>query len=249
MAYEQPGAGALDLFPCRYGQSRLTFRGPRARLDRPYVVALGGTETFARTVSAPWPALVEKRLGRTVANLGCVNAGVDVYLADPSLRDIAAGADLRIVQITGAANLSNPYYTVHPRRNDRFVMATPALRALFPEVDFTEFHFTRHLLLSLARRGPERFAQVADALRALWVDRMAMLLDTIGAPTILLWLAPRPIPAEGDLNTDPVLVDAAMVAAVRPKASDLVVALTDAADAAAHSRVAVLVASALARRR
>ncbi|MDR5653142.1 DUF6473 family protein [Ruixingdingia sedimenti] len=250
MAYEHPGAGALDYFPCRYAASRLVFRGPRARLDRPYAVALGGIETYGKFIADPWPARLARATGRAVVNLGCVNAGLDSYLADPDLTAIAARADLRVVQVLGAQNLTNRYYAVHPRRNDRFLRATPQLQRLFPDVDFTEFTFTRHLLGALARRGPERFPAVVRELRRCWAERMEALFDRIGGPTILLWIgetAPPPPTAAPRIDRDPPLVDAAMLAAAARRAESLVQVLTGPTDPGPAGKVFAPLEEAAAR--
>lgn len=42
MTYDALGAGALDYLPCRYGTSKLLFRGPRRPLKDPYLVFMGG---------------------------------------------------------------------------------------------------------------------------------------------------------------------------------------------------------------
>jgi hypothetical protein len=57
----------------------------------------------------------------------------------------------------GAQNLSNRLYTVHPRRNDRFLRASGILRTIYRDVDFTEFHFTRHMLDHLRCLSEDRF--------------------------------------------------------------------------------------------
>lgn len=223
MAYDYPGEGALDYYPCRYGKSKLLFRGPRRDLERAYVAVLGGTETYGKFVPVPYPVLVEETTGIRMVNLGCVNAGLDVYVNDPAVLEIAAGAQATVMQIVGAQNLSNRFYAVHPRRNDRFLGATALLRDLYPEVDFTEFHFTRHLLRSLHADSPERFKLVAAELRAAWVARMVGLLDHIPGTTVLLWLAnhaPQPPGRQPDLLADPLLIDADMIAAARTHASD-----------------------------
>ena len=221
MAYAFPGEGALDYFPCNYGNSRLTFRGPRRSLDRPYVAFLGGAETYGKYVPDPFADLVEDEIGFASINLGCVNAGADVYLAEPEVIRIAQGAEAVVVQVMGAANLTNRYYVVHPRRNDRFIAATPLLRALFREVDFTEFNFTRHMLTTLEATSKERFEMVVEELRRTWVERMGDLLGQLPARTILLWMAdcaPMPQAQRRGLREDPLLVDRAMMAELVPKA-------------------------------
>ena len=151
MSVHGGGQRALEYYPCRYGTSRILFRGPRRLLDGSYVAFLGSTETYGRFVEAPYPALLEDRLAVSCVNFGVVNAGVDLYLNDPGVMGLAAGAGAKVVQVMGAQNLSNRYYSVHPRRNDRFLRASDRLEALYPEVDFTEFHFVRHLLGKLGR--------------------------------------------------------------------------------------------------
>ena len=221
MAYAFQVEGALDYFPCRYGTSRLVFRGPRRALDRPYVAVLGGTETYGKYLAQPFAGMLETATDLAVVNLGCINAGIDVYLNEPDVLEVAAKASVTVVQLVGAHNLTNRYYAVHPRRNDRFLHATPLLRSIFRDVDFTEFHFTRHMLTSLQANSAERFEAVADELRQAWVGRMQQLLKRLPGQTVLLWMADHP-PARGFgamLRADPVLVDADMVAAVRPQAS------------------------------
>ena len=222
MAFAFPGATALDYTVCHYGNSRVQFRGPRCDLSGGYVACLGGTETFGKFVPAPYPELVQARLDVPLANLGCVNAGIDVFLNEPAIVDVAAGARVTVLQILGAQNLSNRFYTVHPRRNDRFVHAAPGLKALYRDIDFTEFHFTRHLLGALLRKSPDRFALVAEELRMAWLSRMKLLLARLPGPTLLLWIAnhaPPPRRQTMSLQQDPLLIDAEMLAAIRPIAN------------------------------
>ncbi|WP_054300760.1 DUF6473 family protein [Gemmobacter sp. LW-1] len=220
MSFTGPGAGAPDYAPCRYGASKLSFRGPAARLDQPYWAMLGGTMTYGKFVEHAYPALVARATGHAVVNLGIPNAGVDAYLGDPEVLAIAAGAEAVVLQIPGAQNLSNRYYRVHPRRNDRFLTARPLLRMLFREVDFTEFNFTRHMLTELRRVSPLRFERVADELRAAWLERMQALIEVLAVPVTLLWAGENPPPVGGvDMAADPLLVTRAMVDALRPAAA------------------------------
>jgi hypothetical protein len=220
------GAGALDYFPCRYGASRSVFRGPERDLSRPYVAMLGGSATFGKYVERPYPALLEQVLGRPVANLGGLHAGPDFYLSDPATLAVAAGARVAVVQVTGAEAMSNPLYTVHSRRNDRFLMATDTMRALYPEVDFTDIHFTRHLLLVLQRTDPDRFQTVVRVLQANWTDRMRTLLRWLPRRRLLLWLADTAPPEVADSpDKGPLFIDRAVLDALRPEVTEVVEAV------------------------
>lgn len=217
------GAGALDYSPCRYGASKALFRGPKQDLSRPYIAVLGGSATFGKYVADPYPVLVERALGCPVVNLGGLNAGPDFYLSDEGLLELAGRARAAVVQVTGAEGLSNPFYTVHYRRNDRFLAATPQLRALFPEVDFTDVHFTRHLLLMLHRTDPQRFALVVETLRTNWLARMRALLSRLPGRRLLLVLADAvPSAGEDGLGAGPLFVDPSLLAAVRPEVAGIV---------------------------
>lgn len=216
MSYELKSAGALAGEPCRYGQSRLLVRGPRKPLDEPYVAFLGGTEVYGRFVEFPFVDSLQARLGVDCVNLGSVNAGLDSFAQDDTLIEVARKARLTVVQMLGAQNISNPYYRVHPRRNDRFLQAHPALKTLYPEVDFTEFHFNKHLLCTLRDISAQRFEQVRDQLQRSWVERMTALIDQLDGRVLLLWLRYE-LDAGAGFPEEPVLVDRAMAEALRPK--------------------------------
>ena len=219
------GAGALDYSPCRYGAAKAVFRGPACDLTRPYVAMLGGSPTFGKYVDQPYPALVGQALGHPVANLGGLNAGPDFYLSDPAALKVAAGAKVAVVQVTGAEALSNPFYTVHSRRNDRFLAATPRLRDIFPQVDFAEIHFTRHLLQVLERSDAAACAQVVQGLKDAWLARMRQLLGQLPQRRVLLWIAEAPPPEQAlTLDPAPPFIDRTLLDALRPEVSDLVIA-------------------------
>lgn len=217
MAYAFPGEAPVDYAPCRYGDSRLLFRGPFRVPAGGYCVALGGTETFGRSVVEPWPALLEHSLGRMVINLGLPNAGPDVYLRDPSTAAIAINATTAFLQLPGALNLSNRFYSVHPRRNDRVLRIMPDLKALYPGLDFIEFNFTNHLVSRLHDVDPQCFRDLREELRRVWTARMGELLARLPAQVVLVWLGEMQIPGEGVLGSvlTPALVDRAMVSAIR----------------------------------
>ncbi len=225
MTCETLGDAALDYFPCRYGASKLTFRGPRRRLEGDYVAYLGGLETFGKFMETPFPALVEQDTGLRSVNLGCANVGIDAYLKDNALMEVCAGARATVIQIMGAQNMSNRFYTVHPRRNDRFVSASKLLLRIYPEVDFTEFHFTRHMLTTLAETCPDRFDMVREELRHAWVARMRTLIERTDGKAVLLWLAGHAPDQPGQASirrAEPLFVERDMIEAVRCHADAMV---------------------------
>ncbi len=231
--YENPGEGSLDYCVCRYGHSRLLFRGPKRKLDVPYCAIVGGTETYGKFIETPYPALLEQQTGLPVINLGCVNAGIDAFMNDSAVAEICAGARVSVVQTLGAQNLSNRFFTVHPRRNDRFVRASKTMKAVYPEVDFTEFHFVRHMLVTLRDTSPERFALVEYELKTAWVARISALARGIPGKTVLLHVSAPPREGEGDLGPEPLFIDEEMIAGAGAEFDRVVqVAPSDAARAA-----------------
>ena len=229
MSYEKAGGAALDYMPYRLGESRIAFRGPRPDLSRNPLVCLGGTETYGKYVARPFPALLAEATGTACVNLGVMNAGVDVFLAEPSMLELARRARLTVIQLPGAQNMSNRYYTVHPRRNDRFTGASQVMKMVFREIDFTEFHFTRHMLGALAARAPERYAILRTELQQAWVARMKTLIERIGGEKVLLlWFADHaPAGAETPygLGRDPLFVERAMIEQLRPRVAGVVEAV------------------------
>jgi len=223
MAYEHMGGSALDYIPCRYGKSKLLFRGPRRKLDKPYVAVLGGTEIYGKYVEDPLPTMLESMLRETVVNLGCVNAGTDVFTNDDTLMDICINAKATVIQIAGVQNMSNRFYSVHPRRNDRFLKASNLLSTIYRDVDFMEFHFTRHLLTTLEAHSPEKFQMVQQELKDAWVARMKSMLTRIDGKVVLLWMADHAPDDEVDWRIqDPMFVDRAMLVQLAPLTAGLV---------------------------
>lgn len=230
MAYHDLGEGALDYVPCRYGKSKLLFRGPKRRFDAPFVAVLGGTETYGKFVADPFPALAEELIGMPVVNFGLVNAGIDVFANDETIMRAASDAAVTVIQISGAQNMSNRFYAVHPRRNDRFLRASTLLKTIYRDVDFTEFNFTRHLLNALREDSAEKFAMVEQELKEAWVARMKTLIAKIGSRVVLLWLSdhgPDSCTTNPETGGDPLFVDREMLQAVLPYTSGLVEVVVD----------------------
>ncbi len=229
MRHETLEGAGLNYAPCRYGTSRMFFRGPRRPLDGQYVAFVGGTETYGKYIPRPFPQLVEEGLGIVCANFGVINASIDAFMHEKMVQAACHDSVMNVVQIMGAHNMSNRFYTVHPRRNDRFVQASTVLRAIFPEVDFTDFHFTRHMLGTLHGLSPERFEIVRVELQEAWKARMRTFLRDIGPRTALLWFAAH-LPSDAafedrkdPFRADPLLVTRSMVDEMRPLVQSVVV--------------------------
>ncbi|TNC74072.1 DUF6473 family protein [Rubellimicrobium roseum] len=233
----------LGVEPGRPVRPALRFRDPERRPPGGHVVFLGGAETRGEVLERPFPALVETALGVPCLNLGVAQASAEAFLADPEVVGTCRGAALTVIEVMGAANLSNRLYAVHPRRNDRFLRALPALEAIVPGVDLCGVCFTRHLLRELRAAAPDRFDLVREELRLAWRARMRTLIERVGGPVLLLRLPPE----EGDpvLGPDPLFVTDAMVEALRPWVAGIVEVPAGAGrwtpeerEAAAHREVA-----------
>lgn len=223
MSYEALSPGGLDYLPCRYGNSRVLFRGPRRTLSDPFIAFFGGTTTYGKFIQTPFPDELEADLGITCANFGSLNGGVDVFATDPFLREVTTKAAVTVIQITSPRNMSNRFYRVHPRRNDRFVDASALLRAIYRDVDFAEFNFTNHMLQRLITVSPERFGPVVDELRAAWVARMRLVLSQIPGKSVLLWASDQtPDEAHSDPASDLAFVSRVMLDEVKPLATHYV---------------------------
>lgn len=229
MTFEYMGGGALDYLPCQYGESKLSFRGPPANLDEPYCAVLGGSESFGKFLERPFPSLLENLRGTPVVNLGFLNAGTDVFANDETVLNICNKAEMTVIQIMGAQNASNEYYSVHPRRNDRFLNASNLLHSIYRNVDFTDIHFTGHLLHVLADQSREKFMTVRNALKENWVKKMQSILDQINGPVVLLWLAdhtPGQVSQKGLIESEPMFVDRDMISQLNGPIVDIVEIIT-----------------------
>lgn len=227
MSNESMGPKALDYLPCRYGTSKLVFRGPRRDLTRPFVAFVGSTETYGKFIAEPYPSLVEKSLQLACINFGLLNAGIDAFVHDPFVVETASQAEVTVVQVMGAQNMTNRFYTVHPRRNDRFVSASSLLQTIYREIDFSEFNFNKHMLSDLLTVSPDRFETVKLELQQAWLARMRLILGGIKGKTILLWFAAGAPPEQAandanGLGGDPLFITRQMIDEVTPMVTKVV---------------------------
>jgi len=199
----------------------LLFRGPKKTPKDPYVAFLGGSETYGKFVTSPFPDLAGPDLGMSHINLGCHNAGLDAFLNDDTAQSICRRGEITVLQAFSASDLSNRFYAVHPRRNDRFIQASPMLERAFPMVDFMEFNFTRHLLTRLQAESPAGYRSVVQALRETWVVRTNQLVRRLNGQVILLWFGDAPRRSTPQ-HTGPFLVTKRMIERVQSNCLDCV---------------------------
>jgi len=222
MSFGALGPGGLDYLPCRYGTSKILFRGPRRRLDAPHIAFFGGTTTYGKFIPAPFPDLIDAQIDAVCVNFGCQHAGIDVYVADPFLRQVATTAQVTVIQITSPGNMSNRFYRVHARRNDRLLEVSELLRALYREVDFEAVNFINDMLHRLHEISPDRFLVVLDELQAAWMSRMRLLLSQIPGETVLLWASDfAPPEFARDIDADPAFVTRRMVDELSPRVTEV----------------------------
>lgn len=189
-------------------------------------LAIGGNATAGRAVARPWPQLLEGLSGRLVVNCAMPHAGVDAMLQNADLMAAARSAELCLIELPDAITLSNGFYAVHPRRNDRFLRADPLLQRLYPEIDFTPFSFIRHMVLTLWKTDAARFEEVRRVLAQRWSERMELLLERLEGRVVLIWWGNRRPLAPGDplglRPGAPQLVDRRMIEQLRRAADGLV---------------------------
>lgn len=203
----------LDYRLCGFEGTRLRFRGPTPDFGKPYIAALGGSETYGKFVRHPFPGLLQDWIDTPVVNLGVQHAGLSLFAEERWLLDTASKAELTVFQVLGAQNMSNRLYSVHSRRNDRFLTVSPALRDMYPSVDFAEVNFTGHLLDTLVTQSKAAFEVLVEELKWAWVQRMRRIVKTINGDVVLLWVSDRR--PEDTRNTiresEPLFVDRTML--------------------------------------
>lgn len=215
----------IDYQTCRYGSSKILFRGPARKLQGDYIAFLGGSETFGRYIPNPYPDLIEMQTGVTSVNLGCIDAGLDCYAASHDLLEICSNAAATVIQILGATNMSNRFYTVDQRHSDRFLRASKQFKEIYPEIDFSTFTHISEMLVKLGKTDPDRLHQLRQEIQTAWVARMRALLRNIQGPKVLLWLAdhaPFSYGSGGTICRMPLFIDRAMLNALKTDETSMI---------------------------
>ncbi|MCG7573534.1 DUF6473 family protein [Phaeobacter sp. CNT1-3] len=162
--------------------------GPLAQGARGSVLFIGGSETFGGYVARPFVQRFAHQSGLETGNLGAFCAGWEALGRDPVVLKYARTAGLIVLQLMGPQYRTNPYFQVHPRRNDRFVAPYAPLRQLFPQVDFTRFSFVGHLMRSLQQQDVYAHRRLQRGLQQAWRQHIAGLARLYRTPFVFLWV-------------------------------------------------------------
>ncbi len=235
---ETADVDVIDYKTYRFGRASQLFRGPQPDLNQPYISYIGGTETYGRFVPNPFPKILAHRLGVQSANWGTPGAGPTFFLKDPVVLEACSQSRVCVISAMGAVPMSNRLYSVFKRRNCRLLDTSETLRALYPELDLSEFRFVHNMLRRMYRVSSERFRMIEIELRQAWVARMRDLMDDIETIRVLLWMSsrqPEDVPAtlpKDFFTTSPAFVTRDMFEQIVPHADLVVEYVPDAAVAA-----------------
>ena len=122
-----------------------------------------------------------------IVNLGAQYSGAWFYTEGDAIHEIIENAQVIFMEAPSIVNQSNPFYRVHPRRNDRFVTAVGPLHDLFPEADFVECHSTKHLITKLITIDAARADIVFRTLQDEWMRNLTIMRARWRTKTVVHW--------------------------------------------------------------
>ncbi len=167
----------------RQTNSALLIRGPKPQnLERGrYFACVGAAQTFGRFCHAPFPTLLQQRLGIPTLNLGRGGAGPSFFSkGNEKLLDYINGGMFAIIQVMSGRSASSSLFEskglgYYIRRSDGVsIECDEAFRQLLEKND-------------------EAYARTIVAeTRHNWVNDYIELLETITIPKILFWFSERP---------------------------------------------------------
>ncbi|QIE54663.1 hypothetical protein G5B40_03930 [Pikeienuella piscinae] len=220
--YQKPDQALIDYKGYKWGRLNQVYRGPKPDLSRPYIACIGAAQTFGRYVERPFPALLAEELDIQVANFGAASAGPGFFLRDAAVIEAASSAELCVIQVMSARSLSNRLFKVQLSRNAQIEAVSKSLEALFPHIDFETFTYAHNMLNQIAEEDPDKFVAVEAELKAAWVARTRVLLQSIQTRRVLFWFSERETDEEvsggaaGQALKYPQFVDQEMMDAVAP---------------------------------
>ena len=131
--------------------------------------------------------MLEREMSMPILNLGAQHSGAGFYTEDDAIYEIVENAQVIFIEAPIVVNQSNPFYRVHPRRNDRFVTAVGPLHDLFPKADFVECHSTKHLIMKLITIDAARADIVFRTLQDEWMRNLTIMRVRWRTKTVVHW--------------------------------------------------------------
>lgn len=156
-------------------------RGPKPETlpENKHIVCVGAAQTFGCYTPYPFPALLSKRLGVPVLNMGVAGAGPAFFTNRDNFIKVINKGSLAIVQIMSGRSESNSLFhsaggEMLTRRDDGKVLgAAPAYQQILDNYD------------------KDSIDSLIEENRHNWIKNYRDLLTQITAPKILLWFSER----------------------------------------------------------
>jgi LPS sulfotransferase NodH len=195
------------------------YRGPPVDTSKPFLAFVGAAQTFGRFASAPFPALLGRRLGVPVLNLGVGGAGPR-HFNEPRYLSLLNRAEAVVIQTLSGRSSSNSLFDNSALGSSRgqTSFASEPLRA-------EEFFARAAKAYSL-----ETLERIVAETRYDYTGQFIDFINKISRPRILLWLSTRAPayqedyehPPDGILGAFPQLVNKGMVAEIAAFCDDYV---------------------------
>jgi|JRYL01.1.fsa_nt_gb hypothetical protein len=183
------------------------FRGPAVADGAPYMVCIGGAQTFGRFVARPFAQTLGAAMGLPCRNLGLGGAGPRFALRD-DVRRVLDRAKLVVVQYFSGRSASCSLFdnSETGRASGRYLPTSKYMR-------FEQF-FER----MAERQEPHLLQRIVEEMREDYVDAMVRLARSLQVPKVALWISQRVpdyppgfVEQHGWMNGFPQLLDRAVV--------------------------------------
>src|SRR5690606_9940273 len=155
-------------------------------------------QTFGCFCREPYPALLARRLGLDVLNLGYGGAGPEFFLRHAPLQDYVNGGRFVVIQVMSGRSQSNSVFEsggleyLTRRRDGRKLGALEAYRELLAGPALLRSIPPRPIFRRLARAAAiPAIRRVIEETRRGWVSNHRDLLNAFRVPKILLWFSKR----------------------------------------------------------
>ncbi len=185
--YELPGTGLL-------------FRGPDPGPADPgqQITFIGAAQTYGCLTDRPFPAITGELLGRPVRNLGYGGAGPRFFLENRRLIEEANASAAVVVQVMSSRSEDNRLFRsggleyLERVSDGARLSASDAYGGLVGGFDpVTGRPVNRNTRRVNSRLHRWKLRRVVAETQQNWIENSTRLLESIVAPTVLLWFSTR----------------------------------------------------------